>query len=180
VRIKAGSTTHKVGGTWAAVDKIIVHDQYNAKTNEHDLALVKLKARSAGQAIPLAQPQQALKQCELLEITGWGHTKESGVTSDTLQKALVPYVDNATCNEPNSYAGAIRSGMMCAGLREGGVDSCQGDSGGPLVLRGQDGPVLVGIVSWGDGCARKLKYGVYTRVMPYREWITRVIAAETK
>jgi secreted trypsin-like serine protease len=67
--------------------------------------------------------------------------------------------------------------MMCAGYREGRIDSCQGDSGGPLVWRSPDGPALVGIVSFGDGCARELKYGVYTRVSAFRDWIDRVIAA---
>ncbi len=79
------------------------------------------------------------------------------VTSETLQKAEMPLVDNA-CNR------AIKPGMMCAGYREGGIDSRQGDIGGSLVLRGKDGPVLVGVVSWGEGCARKLRYGVYARV----------------
>lgn len=175
VRVKAGANNPKIGGAWAGVDRVVVHDKYDANTNEHDLALVKLKTRPAGQAIPMVQPQQQLRPCEVLEVTGWGHTKEKGAASDKLQKALVPYVENDTCNRPESYKGAIRPGMMCAGLREGGVDSCQGDSGGPLVLRGADGPVLVGIVSSGEGCARKLKYGVYTRVTPYRDWITKVI-----
>jgi trypsin len=178
IRIKAGATNHKIGGAWVAVDRIVVHDRYNADTNEHDLALMKLKTRPISESIPLAQPQQQLRQCEVLEVTGWGRTQEGGAASDKLQKALVPYVGNATCNEAQSYKGAVRPGMMCAGLREGGVDSCQGDSGGPLVLRGPDGPVLVGIVSWGEGCARKLKYGVYTRVTPYRDWITKVITGQ--
>jgi trypsin len=175
VRVKAGVTNPEVGGAWAPVELVVVHDRYDANTNEHDLALVKLKTRPAGQTIPMIRPQQRLRSCEVLEVTGWGRTKEKGTSSDKLQKALVPYVDNAICNRPESYDGSIRSGMMCAGLREGGVDSCQGDSGGPLVLRGADGPVLVGIVSSGEGCARKLKYGVYTRVTPYRDWITKVI-----
>jgi secreted trypsin-like serine protease len=68
----------------------------------------------------------------------------------------------------------LRPGV--AGYREGGVDSCQGDSGGPLVWRAGDGPVLVGVVSWGEGCARKFRYGVYTRVASYTDWIGKVVA----
>lgn len=79
--------------------------------------------------------------------------------------------ENAVCNI--AYEGSIKPGMLCAGYREGGIDACQGDSGGPLVWRTSDGPVLVGVVSFGTGCARKLKYGVYTRVSAYRDWIDR-------
>jgi secreted trypsin-like serine protease len=177
VRVKAGVTNRKTGA-WIAVDRVVPHDKYNAETNEHDLALVKLKLRPAGQGIPLAQTELQLRPCDLLEVTGWGRTTEGGQTSEVLQKATVPYVDNTTCNERNAYGGRIRPGMMCAGLREGGIDSCQGDSGGPLVLRGSDGPVLVGVVSWGEGCAHKLKYGVYTRVTPYRDWLKKVITSD--
>jgi trypsin len=118
-----------------------------------------------------------LKPCQVLEVTGWGAIKEDGPAAKTLQLAEVPLVDNATCNAKGAYAGRIKASMMCAGLRDGGVDSCQGDSGGPLVLRGLDGPVLVGVVSWGDGCARKLRYGVYTRVDTYSGWIAKTILA---
>ena len=180
VRVKAGVTNRKIGGAWIAVDRVFLHDKYDPATNENDLALVKLKLRPTGQSIPLARPEQQLRPCDLLEVTGWGRMTEGGTTSERLQKAMVPYVDNATCNERSAYDGRILPGMMCAGLRDGGVDSCEGDSGGPLVLRGPDGPVLVGVVSWGEGCARKLKYGVYTRVNPYRDWLTKVITTDEK
>ena len=106
-----------------------------------------------------------------------GATEEGGGASKDLQKASVPYADTAVCNEPASYNGGVRPNMMCAGYREGGIDACQGDSGGPLVWQSPGGPVLVGVVSFGDGCARKLKYGIYTRVSAYRHWIDRAIAA---
>jgi secreted trypsin-like serine protease len=180
VRVRAGTDDYKKTGPWLTVERVVVHDKYNAQTKENDLALVKLKFRPAGQAIPLANPGQKLHPCEVLEVTGWGRTTEGGTKSDKLQKAILPYIDNATCNEPNSYDGAVLPGMMCAGLHGGGVDACQGDSGGPLVLRGPDGPVLVGVVSWGEGCARKLKYGIYTRISPHRDWINGVILADKK
>ena len=174
--VKAGET-NRLSGVWGETDRVIVHEAYDDATHENDVALVRLKAAGAGDIIPIARPTQELKPCEFLEVTGWGRTADGGPASDILQKAEVPYVENPTCNASNAYDGAVKTGMMCAGFREGGIDACQGDSGGPLVLRGPDGPVLVGIVSWGAGCAKKLKYGVYTRLSKYNEWVTKTILA---
>jgi secreted trypsin-like serine protease len=177
-RAKAGATNHATMGVWSEVERVIVHERYNPTTYENDIALIKLKSPPAGRVIPLAAASMTVPISQPLEVTGWGATEEGGEGSNELLKANVPHADTAACNEPAAYNGRVRPSMMCAGYREGGIDSCQGDSGGPLVWRTSDGPVLVGVVSFGEGCARKLKYGIYTQVSAYRDWIDRAIAAD--
>jgi trypsin len=175
VKAKAGATNYVTEGAWSDIERIVIHEAYDPGSHENDLALIRLRSRPQGRVIPLAGAQ-AIPVGQPLEVTGWGATGEGGDAARRLLKASVPYVDNVTCNESSGYNGLIKRGMMCAGYREGGVDSCQGDSGGPLVWRTGDGPVLVGVVSWGEGCARKLRYGVYTRVASYTDWIGKVVA----
>ena len=178
VKAKAGATNYITAGTWTQIERVVVHERYNPKTYENDLALLKLTSPPSGRVIPIANAEMTVPVGQPLEVTGWGATSEGGDAERNLLKATVPYVDTSVCNEPEAYNGSILSGMMCAGHRDGGVDACQGDSGGPLVWKTEDGPLLVGVVSFGEGCARKLKYGVYTRVSKYRDWITKVIASD--
>ncbi len=70
----------------------------------------------------------------------------------------VNYVKQSTCN--SNYSGAITDEMMCAADTD--QDSCQGDSGGPLY--DSDSSSLVGVVSWGQGCAEANFPGVYARI----------------
>ena len=100
-------------------------------------------------------------------VAGWGATSESGSSSTTLLKVNVPIVSRATCR--NNYSvSEITDAMFCAGVPAGGKDSCQGDSGGPIV---DSSKTLIGVVSWGDGCARPNKPGVYTRLGALRSFI---------
>jgi secreted trypsin-like serine protease len=102
-------------------------------------------------------------------VLGWGRTEEGGSPSRYLLGASVPLVADGTCAK--DYQDYAAQSMVCAGYPKGGVDTCQGDSGGPMLV----GDVLVGISSWGDGCARPGKPGVYTRVSSYaaqiEEWL---------
>lgn len=173
VLVKAGATHFLTEGTWIAAERISLHPQFDAKSYQNDVALVALNASTLGSVIPIADGALVLPDGEPLEITGWGATSEGGSPANQLQKATVPYVANSECNSVNAYAGAVTSQMICAGHREGdSTDSCQGDSGGPLIWKSVNGPVLVGIVSFGSGCARKMRYGVYSRVGSYQAWIS--------
>lgn len=71
-------------------------------------------------------------------------------------------------------------GNICAMGTLSRKDSCQGDSGGPLFAISSDGPVQVGIVSWGHSCADDLFPGIYTRVSSHADWIANTMSSETQ
>jgi trypsin len=175
VRAKAGVSNYQASGIWLEAERIFIHKGYNSNTQENDIALIKLKSNAPGRVIDLVDNGATIPTGQELEVTGWGTTAEGGAASDELMRAKVPYVENSTCNARTSYNGAIKPGMMCAGYPNGAIDACQGDSGGPLVWRTSK-PLLVGVVSFGEGCARKMKFGIYTRVDAYRDWIEKTIS----
>ncbi|PRD36682.1 UNVERIFIED_CONTAM: Trypsin-1 [Trichonephila clavipes] len=97
-----------------------------------------------------------------------------GSLSETLRAVDVPILSDEKCKEV--YKENYEPTMLCAGYDEGGQDSCQGDSGGPFVQRSSDGvSTLIGIVSWGYGCAQPNYPGVYTETAHYIDWITRTM-----
>lgn len=89
-----------------------------------------------------------------------------------MRAARVPIVNQDVCKKQYSnFSYDITDRMICAGLKKGGKDACQGDSGGPLVEFETGVPRLIGVVSWGKGCALPKSSGVYARVTAIREWI---------
>jgi hypothetical protein len=170
----AGTLNYKTGGTRSKVDKVFVHPKWGRSGTEFDYdgTLLKLSTSIAGvETLKPTAPDAALPPDGFrVRVSGWGATSEGGPVTDELRLADIPIISNADCNKPDSYGGRISTQMFCAGVQEGGLDSCQGDSGGPVMFDRNGSKELVGIVSWGDGCARKLKPGVYTRVSTISKW----------
>jgi secreted trypsin-like serine protease len=112
-------------------------------------------------------------------IAGWGAARQGGGQQQRLLKATVPFVSDATCNSRSYYNGAvIAAEEICAGYAAGGVDTCQGDSGGPMFRRdAANAWIQVGIVSWGAGCAKPNKPGVYTEVSTFASAISAAAAS---
>ncbi|HYH45672.1 MAG TPA: serine protease [Thermoanaerobaculia bacterium] len=177
IAVTAGTNRLSPGARRYNIGRIVVHRDYDASTSDRDIALVELldplMLDETMRAIPLLQPADedaVLVDDAPLQVSGWGAMFEGGRAVEELRFAVVPFVARDTCNRPLAYDGQITENMICAGALEGGVDSCQGDSGGPLVLPGQ-APVLAGAVSWGIGCARPNKVGVYTRISRFAGWV---------
>ncbi|KAJ8280279.1 hypothetical protein GJAV_G00052680 [Gymnothorax javanicus] len=165
-----GKLTEKRG-----IKRIIDHPYYNSYTYDNDIALMELDRpvtyNKHIQPICLPSKSHDFPAGKGVFITGWGATREGGYAASVLQKAEVRIINSTVCNDLMS--GQITSRMMCAGILDGGVDACQGDSGGPLSAKefSSRRMFLAGVVSWGDGCARRLKPGIYTRVTKFRGWI---------
>ncbi|XP_048238671.1 serine protease 33-like isoform X1 [Haliotis rufescens] len=111
-------------------------------------------------------------------ITGWGSITPSGPPG-ALKEAVVPVYSYSDCSELPGYKELVTEDTICAGYREGGVDTCHGDSGGPLQCQIKNRWVMAGTTSFGDaggsGCATPLRPGVYTLTASHVEWIHRVL-----
>ncbi|XP_011878431.1 PREDICTED: uncharacterized protein LOC105567833 [Vollenhovia emeryi] len=143
---------------------------------ENDIALLRLNER-----VPLSDTIRPICLPTTLDneyvgvkaiVSGWGTLKEDGKPSCILQEVEVPVMSLQTCRNTSYSPRMISDNMLCAGYLEGQKDSCQGDSGGPLITEREDKKYeLIGVVSWGNGCARPGYPGVYTRVTRYMDWI---------
>jgi Trypsin len=193
VRLGAANITGREGKSYP-IAVAVRHPDYNPLTLENDIALVKLAQTplieaadvQAGRAhwIEISRrygtsaSDTALHPSQVFEATGWGDTMPGpGVRlSPQILEIQVARVPQSICSNLPDYAGLIVPSMLCASSPIS--DTCQGDSGGPLVARTgrSSSPVLVGIVSWGKGCAEFGKPGVYTRVSFYNDWINAIMA----
>jgi trypsin len=169
IRVVAGRDDKRSSaGVVAGVARIWVHPDFTHVRSGADIAVLTLTKRLRFRPAAVAGPgaTELYRPGTPGTILGWGRTSEGGNTSRYLLGASVPVVSDADCT--GAYPDYSPSSMVCAGYHQGGVDACQGDSGGPMLV----GSVLVGIASWGDGCARPYKYGVYTRVASYAGEVT--------
>jgi len=168
------------------IEKIVNHAEYNKGThNDYDISLVKLVTIIDFTKVPNIRPiclpvdDSNDYNGYLATVSGWGKTGVEGELSSVLQEVDVKVIGDESCRKDFKYeAEEITDQMMCAHVAGGGMDSCQGDSGGPLVSYGEgDGFTpgqnfeLIGVVSWGVGCADPDYPGVYTRVSRQLGWI---------
>jgi secreted trypsin-like serine protease len=138
----------------------------------HDASLLELVRPATVAPIQIAASVDRSRWAagRMLTIAGFGITSENGGAPAVMQEAQVPRVSDTDCSaaysDPTPVAGDAfdPESALCAGFAQGGVDTCEGDSGGPLLTTFGDGARLVGATSYGEGCARPGKPGVYARL----------------
>jgi len=165
-----------------ALQGIIVHGKWNSSTRDSDIALLHSAVDLGGKRISGWKNPEEPNLGGEITITGWGaQAWHQSSRTKTLKEAKVKYVPREVCNQRISYNGKITETMFCAGDKNGGADSCQGDSGGPATIEGAIGrELLVGVVSWGDECGVPNKYGVYTRISQFADWVAEKTSGEVR
>jgi secreted trypsin-like serine protease len=172
ISVRVGGVTQS-DGERLGVSRVVMHPDY-LLTSGYDISLLQLSSNSTMAPTQVAGAgERSIWTAGTLEtIVGWGVTSEGGSQPDRLQEAQVPITTDAYC--AGAYSDFDPRTMVCAGFPQGGVDTCQGDSGGPMFGRSGAGALrVVGTTSFGEGCARPGKPGVYGRVADdtLRPWI---------
>ncbi|KAM5140943.1 complement C1s subcomponent isoform 2-T2 [Mantella aurantiaca] len=188
-KLSVGDVTHRIGMELEA-KKVIIHPEWIIQDNEgrtnfdNDIALIQLSRRvEMGPCIsPICLPENIEDSSPAIDevgyVAGWGKTHDNFRRDKTakLHYAVVSVRKTEDCKKSVTTNQLFTKNMMCAG--GDGKDSCGGDSGGPLMFRYvsddvQDKELYIGgIVSWGIQCG---KFGMYTRVKNYLEWIKETI-----
>merc|ERR1712013_430414 len=168
------------------IAEIINHPDYHHQTTDIDFSLLKMKKTidfsKYSHIRPICLPADASQDYTdfTATVSGWGTLSSGGSSSKKLREVDVKVLSNSDRKNSYSYPSSwITSQMLCANVDGGGKDACQGDSGGPLVTAGTGSGVtagqnyeLIGVVSWGSGCASASYPGVYSRVTKQLDWIT--------
>jgi len=158
------------------------HPSYNPSTVDNDFAIITL-AEDVGfsnTVMPACLPSPSINYDSVVgTVAGWGTLVSGGSTTpDTPYEADVDTITNTACTSNTLYnPGEITSNMICA--RRTGKDACQGDSGGPLITKDRGSFSVIGVVSWGIGCARNDAPGVYSRVTSQIAWVQGRVRGNT-
>ncbi|MGV6808293.1 MAG: serine protease [bacterium] len=157
--------------------RIIIHPNYNMQQKTGDIALIQLETSVRGAILPYSD--QRPPEGTATVVVGWGaKTVDNGLPSHYskyLHQAVIPVVGFSQCNAPNAYNNRITDEQICAGFQDGRRDSCTGDSGGPLIIQHQGVYQQLGLVSYGEGCGKVNKYGVYTYLPMYLGWVRQYV-----
>lgn len=156
----------------STVLKVINHEKFHDPyrySNDINLLQLATPFNLNENVSPICEPRSVDYLNEIVTISGWGYLRSGGSTTDELRYTNVAIKSRDECVQ--SYPNRIDDSMICASAT--GRDTCQGDSGGPMAFNNNGKFELVGLTSWGRGCALPGYPGVYAKVSHQLEWIKK-------
>ena len=166
---------------FSRIKNYTIHPEFDDGPNLYDIAIAELQTPVDVAAFPpvgIVSPTMSLTEGDEMVIYGFGRKAETNPDApDTLQKTTVPYIPQSVCND-RYYPDQVSPDMFCAGYLVGGADACQGDSGGPAIKMYDDKPYQAGVISWGAGCGRVLKPGVYADLTHAYDWLKETVCSD--
>ena len=177
------------------IKQVFIHQKYDPASYNRDIALLMLHCNITCSpyvrkvCLPTLQDNIYYRPGTQCIVIGWGATKRrelggnSSAKSTAMKELHLPIADKTICINSTSpqFKKDVTNYTVCAGDGTGHNDACDGDSGGPLFCKCYNEKeiddncyVLVGIVSWGEGCGQPGKYGIFTHVLNLMDWIKNV------
>ncbi|XP_022821656.1 trypsin, alkaline B-like [Spodoptera litura] len=172
-RARAGSSWANSGGTVYALNSFTIHPSFNFRTMNNDIAILRtpviITNSNVVKPASIAGVNYNLPDNQVVWAVGWGTPLVGAAPGEQLRHIQAWTINQNTCASSYAAFGAnVTANMLCFGWPKGGArDQCQGDSGGPVYHNG----ILVGISSWGYGCANAAYPGVNTRISKLASWI---------
>ncbi|KAI4499079.1 hypothetical protein M0802_005945 [Mischocyttarus mexicanus] len=156
------------------IKSVIIHEEFHTYTFDNDIAIIEMDRPVSLDGIVrtacLPEDKAIDYTGATATVVGWGRTGENKPVSEKLRKVNVPILSQEECDQAGYQKNRLTDNMFCAGYLDGQRDACFGDSGGPLHVKGSYGHLeVIGIISWGRGCARPNFPGIYTRLNNYME-----------
>jgi len=186
-RVLLGEHDHcKATSSFVLASAVHKHPKFdpNSPAGDNDIAILKLSKdlTFSDKIKPVCLPTSATKDYsgKASTVSGWGGTKAyvplkpvDQPRQCALKEAIVNILKTSDKKCSNFIGDGSSTTKLCAWAK--GKDACQGDSGGPLTVAENGKYVLLGVVSYGSGCATEHP-GVYARVQGFLPWMKKIIA----
>jgi trypsin len=170
---------------FSTTSRTVIHSNFNNANNANDIAVITLDTcvdttKIKPMKVADSNYMSGLTAGTSVTVMGFGAKADGDTTLiEVLNTVSIPYITNSACK--SYYSSRLTADMICAGRAAGGQDSCQGDSGGPLVMNaGSYQPTIIGVVSWGTGCAEPNKPGVYASTAYHYNFIKNEVCSNSK
>ncbi|XP_067683134.1 mannan-binding lectin serine protease 1-like [Haliotis asinina] len=180
IRVSMGTRSCKgKGGERRGIVRFVTHPRFDKTTLKYDFAILELErpVQNLSKSIypiclPTSKVWSSITTGQKAIVSGCGKDSH-GRLPDWLRMADIPLVARPKCkDEQRKNRRTFSDDMFCAGYNSDNIgDACEGDSGGPLAVKVDNHWSLIGLVSFGQDCAKNGSYGFYANVSHALPWI---------